>query len=677
MRIRRLRFGRPGVHARWLARLLWLGLWLDAASASAHMPLVRELAVSADGARAAAHMPGFGWVVGAPSGAFHFLCDALVDVPADIADPPWLLTDAGALLVGTRTGLIRTDESGCPDATAAPSLRAVPIAAVAKSESDPARIYTVTAGSAPALHVSADGGRTFSRRARLPVAAEVTSLVVSAGDAERIYATHALDSATALSWSSDGGETFASHEQPGNLQLLRADADGVGLWARLTPTGGRGEGIAHAAAPDAAFEVLLDVFFYGGFARVARTGELWVGDEGAGLYAFDEAFGRFEPAGPPLATGCLAAGADGLFGCLSGLPDRPAIVRIDAQTVEPVLALSDVRSLVRCPATLLVEDVCEAAWREWRADVLAVSRDVLPTQPSPSDPERTDPPPVAEDSALDRDAGPDPAAALEGDASLPSAIGAAVEAPRPTGAAGGCSLSARRRPQRTPALLWLLGVSLLLGGRRAGRGFGLRSQRMSGASPDTALPSGESAELAALTDVALVARAKTGDVEAFAAIYDRHAHALFPLARRMLGDANDARDLLQDVFIEAWQGIRGYDPARANVRTWLRVKTRSRALDRMGRRAREAVALAVLARAEGAGHAPGARETDAGATVRAALAELESGVRDALELRYYAGMTAAEIGARVGLPEGTVRSRLARGLRQLSMRLREGEVDPT
>jgi RNA polymerase sigma-70 factor (ECF subfamily) len=131
----------------------------------------------------------------------------------------------------------------------------------------------------------------------------------------------------------------------------------------------------------------------------------------------------------------------------------------------------------------------------------------------------------------------------------------------------------------------------------------------------------------------------------------------------MLASASDANDLLQDVFVEAWQAVRAYDAGRASVRTWLLVRTRSRALDRMGRRGREAAAQALLTRAQVS--ASSATRLEHGVAVRHALAALDADVLQTLELRYYAGMRAAEIAACMQVPEGTVRSRLARGLRQL------------
>jgi RNA polymerase sigma-70 factor (ECF subfamily) len=169
------------------------------------------------------------------------------------------------------------------------------------------------------------------------------------------------------------------------------------------------------------------------------------------------------------------------------------------------------------------------------------------------------------------------------------------------------------------------------------------------------------------SDVELMRRAAAGEVDAFAAIYDRHAPALLALAQRMLTARSEAQDLLHDVFLEAWQCAREYDPERASVRTWLLVRARSRALDRMGRRAREHNARSAL-RPDGEAvrsHAS-TSAADRRVAVRQALDELDASVRETLELSYFAGLTAEEIAARMDVPIGTVRSRLARGLQQLA-----------
>ena len=79
-----------------------------------------------------------------------------------------------------------------------------------------------------------------------------------------------------------------------------------------------------------------------------------------------------------------------------------------------------------------------------------------------------------------------------------------------------------------------------------------------------------------------------GDRDALGALYDLHAPMLLGLAKRMLGSQAAAEDLLHDVFLEVWHHAAEYDPARGAVRAWLIVRTRSRALDRLGRTVRDA-----------------------------------------------------------------------------------------
>jgi RNA polymerase sigma-70 factor (ECF subfamily) len=166
-----------------------------------------------------------------------------------------------------------------------------------------------------------------------------------------------------------------------------------------------------------------------------------------------------------------------------------------------------------------------------------------------------------------------------------------------------------------------------------------------------------------VSDASLIERAARGDVHAFAQIYDRHASTMLALARRILLSAGDAQDLLHDVFLEAWLSAREYDPQRGSLRVWLLVRTRSRALDRRGRSLREQSANESLARGDAGSSSRATQpEPERQIAVRQALATLEPSARQTLELTYFEGLTALEVAARMGVPEGTVKSRLARGL---------------
>jgi RNA polymerase sigma-70 factor, ECF subfamily len=189
---------------------------------------------------------------------------------------------------------------------------------------------------------------------------------------------------------------------------------------------------------------------------------------------------------------------------------------------------------------------------------------------------------------------------------------------------------------------------------------------------------GRRSEPRVMSDVELMRRSAQGDVEAFAQIYDRHAGSLLALSQRMRFAASEAQDLLHDVFLEAWQAVREYDPERASVRTWLLVRARSRALDRLGRSAREQSARRTLPPDNPASQERVfALHAERRIAVRQALDELDASVRETLELTYYEGLTAVEIAARMDVPLGTVKSRLARGLQSLQRVLGElGRQEP-
>jgi RNA polymerase sigma-70 factor (ECF subfamily) len=178
-------------------------------------------------------------------------------------------------------------------------------------------------------------------------------------------------------------------------------------------------------------------------------------------------------------------------------------------------------------------------------------------------------------------------------------------------------------------------------------------------------------------DAARVAEMATGSTEALAALYDSHAGPMFALAQRVLGDRRDAEDLVHDVFLEAWRRAAGYDPTRGSVRSWLLVRVRSRALDR--RRALEVAQRHAGGALQAASAvAPNHPELELIGNVtrtRAleAIAALPENQREIVRLSCLEGLTSREIAARAGLPIGTVKSRLARALAHLRMRLGAAE----
>ena len=72
-----------------------------------------------------------------------------------------------------------------------------------------------------------------------------------------------------------------------------------------------------------------------------------------------------------------------------------------------------------------------------------------------------------------------------------------------------------------------------------------------------------------------------GDAEAFTTLYDRHSHAAFSLAYRVMGERQAAEDLVQDAFLKLWRSATSYRPERGSVRTWLLSKVRNSGIDQI------------------------------------------------------------------------------------------------
>lgn len=167
-------------------------------------------------------------------------------------------------------------------------------------------------------------------------------------------------------------------------------------------------------------------------------------------------------------------------------------------------------------------------------------------------------------------------------------------------------------------------------------------------------------------DEALVAAMAAGDRRALATLYERHSALLLGLALRIVREKREAEDLLHDVFLEAWRSAKDFDPRRGRVRTWLAVRMRSRALDlqksaRVSRNTGDAGLDLVVDDSEGGNPDHG--------RVRNALRGLGQDQRRVLELAYFEGLSCTEIAARVAIPVGTVKSRIAAGLERLRAEL--------
>jgi RNA polymerase sigma-70 factor (ECF subfamily) len=160
----------------------------------------------------------------------------------------------------------------------------------------------------------------------------------------------------------------------------------------------------------------------------------------------------------------------------------------------------------------------------------------------------------------------------------------------------------------------------------------------------------------------LLRRLADGDPNALGEFYDRFAGLVNALALRIVRDAAEAEDVVQETFVQAWRQAARFDPGRGSPEAWLCTIARTRALDRLRRRA------ARREDPEPSGPAPAERpSTEEGIAVRKALETLTADQRRALELAYYEGLTQSEIAKRLGEPLGTIKTRI----RTAMLRLRE------
>lgn len=176
-----------------------------------------------------------------------------------------------------------------------------------------------------------------------------------------------------------------------------------------------------------------------------------------------------------------------------------------------------------------------------------------------------------------------------------------------------------------------------------------------------------------LDDRALVAEAARGEVKAFGELYDRFAGIMLATAKRMLGDRGGAEDLVHDVFMEVWRSCDSYDPSRATVRTWILVRLRSRALDRLrSATVRREVTTDDVAPTEPAPATEDPSLAPDRAAVVHALSQLPDEQRMVIELSYFHGLSSSEIAKRMGSPLGTVKSRTAAGLAKIRSAMQIG-----
>lgn len=175
-------------------------------------------------------------------------------------------------------------------------------------------------------------------------------------------------------------------------------------------------------------------------------------------------------------------------------------------------------------------------------------------------------------------------------------------------------------------------------------------------------------------DLDLAERHRYGDSEAFDEIYHRFAKMVYNLALRMAGDAEQAEDLSQEIFLRIYRHLGKFN-GRSTLKTWVYRITLNHCRSKLGRRRLLTRPLAEENEGEGAelvderrGPEEKTLARDAARQVSVALARLKPPFREAVALRDIEGLSYDEIAEILNVRIGTVRSRIARGrdrLRQI------------
>ena len=184
-------------------------------------------------------------------------------------------------------------------------------------------------------------------------------------------------------------------------------------------------------------------------------------------------------------------------------------------------------------------------------------------------------------------------------------------------------------------------------------------------------------DLKMVPDAELIALVTRGDQDALVTLYERYSRAVYSFSLRIVGDAQVAEEILQEVFVRAWQQGGSFQSARGSLITWLLSITHNLSIDEVRRRKRrpqkaeseEPESILATLPDEGIDVEEEVWLSSLRVSIQDALRQLPAAQREAIELAYFQGLTQREIADTLGEPLGTIKTRMRLGMLKLREQL--------
>ena len=169
----------------------------------------------------------------------------------------------------------------------------------------------------------------------------------------------------------------------------------------------------------------------------------------------------------------------------------------------------------------------------------------------------------------------------------------------------------------------------------------------------------------------LVALLKEQNNDAFNYLYDHYSGALFTIINQIVPDKDTASDVLQEVFVNVWRKISTYDETKGRLFTWMLNIARNAAIDKVRSKGyRDSQRTQTIAEGENAGMALSSNPVVNDVGLKKVLTTLNEEYRKLIDLSYFQGFTHEEIAKMLGIPLGTVKTRIRTAISQLRTMIR-------